>query len=155
MLPTFCTLLDLERLASVQVIFVYCRFAMPDIQTRADIDRLLTAFYSQALTDPVIGHFFTEVVQLHLPTHLPRLGDFWASILLGSATYKGNPMVQHLHLNALSPMEAVHFDRWLSLWEGTVRTHFEGAVAEAAIQRAQQIGGLMQHKIQRNGGLDL
>lgn len=128
---------------------------MPDLQTRADIDQLLHAFYNQALTDPIIGHFFTEVVQLHLPTHLPRLGDFWESILFGTALYKGNPMLQHLQLHTLSPMEAVHFERWLTLWEQTVRTHFEGERAEAAIQRAQQIGGLMQHKIQQQGGLDL
>lgn len=128
---------------------------MPDLQTRADINHLLEAFYSQALTDPIIGHFFTEVVQLDLSTHLPRLGDFWESILFGAAIYKGNPMLQHLHLSALSPMEAVHFERWLSLWEKTVRTHFDGERATAAIQRAQQIGGLMQHKIQQQGGLDL
>lgn len=128
---------------------------MSDLQTRADINYLLEVFYSQALNDPIIGHFFTEVVQLDLAKHLPRLGDFWEKILFGTAIYKGNPMLQHLHLNALSPMEAVHFERWLSLWTTTVHTHFEGEYADAAIQRAQQIGNLMQHKIKQHGGLDL
>lgn len=128
---------------------------MPDLQSRADIDRLLQAFYQQALTDPVIGHFFTEVVTLDLDEHLPRIGDFWESILFGNAMYKGNPMLQHLHLNELSPLQSQHFERWLSLWEQTIRTHFEGERAESAIHRAQQIGGLMQYKIQQRSGLDL
>lgn len=128
---------------------------MPDLETRADIDELVHRFYKQALTDAHIGFFFTDVVQVDLEAHLPRIGDFWESIIFGQAVYKGNPMLKHLELHAKHPLEAVHFERWLSLWERTVRALFEGEHADMAMHRAQRIGALMQHKIKGQGGLNL
>ena len=37
-----------------------------DIETRGDIELLLREFYSVAMTDPKIGHFFTRVAELDL-----------------------------------------------------------------------------------------
>ena len=75
--------------------------------------------------------------------------DFWESILLGSMTYKGNPMLKHLALNQKAPLENRHFERWLSLWEKTLNTHFKGSKATDALKRATQIAHLMQFKIQQ------
>ena len=57
----------------------------PDIETRAAIDALMQTFYGKAMTDEVIGRFFTEVVPLDLEQHLPVIGDFWESVLLPAA----------------------------------------------------------------------
>ena len=52
-----------------------------DITNRPDIDRLMNAFYSRALTDETIGYIFTDVAKLDLEHHLPIIGDFWESLL--------------------------------------------------------------------------
>lgn len=120
---------------------------MPDLVTRADIDLLVRRFYERILVDELIGHFFTEVVALDLDEHLPHLCDFWETTLLGNPIFKGNPMQKHIALNQKSPMRPEHFDRWLGEWEATIRAHFQGPKSEEAIQRARQIGALMQFKV--------
>jgi hemoglobin len=120
---------------------------MIDIQSRADIETLVAAFYKNAIDDKLIGHFFTEVVQLNFDQHLPLICDFWETTLLGNIVYHGNPMLKHLSLAEKSPLNGQHFDRWLFLWEQTIDQHFDGVIAKEAINRATQIARLMQHKI--------
>ena len=43
---------------------------MPDIETRADCERLVRAFYGRALEDPIIGFIFTDVAKLDLEEQL-------------------------------------------------------------------------------------
>ncbi len=122
---------------------------MPDLTTRQDIDQLLADFYARAMTDTSIGHFFTEVVALNLETHLPVIGNFWESVLLGQPVYRGNPMLTHLELAEKSPLQPAHFERWLELWRLSVRARFAGERADLAIDRAEQIARLMLFKIQQ------
>lgn len=49
---------------------------MKDIETRADIDRLMVKSYERAIADNVIGYIFTDVARLDLKHHLPVIGDF-------------------------------------------------------------------------------
>lgn len=119
------------------------------IESKADVDLLVKEFYKEALKNPVIGHFFTEVVQLDLHEHLPKIQNFWSDILLGSKLFKGNPMTKHLALNQLSPLHNEHFDEWLHLWEMTVLKYFEGEKANEAILRAKNIASLMKFKVQQ------
>ncbi|MBC6995945.1 group III truncated hemoglobin [Neolewinella lacunae] len=122
---------------------------MPDLTTRQDIDKLLADFYALAMADAGIGHFFTEVVALNLETHLPVIGNFWESVLLGQPVYRGNPMLIHLELAARAPLTTVHFERWLALWRQCVHTSFAGERATLAIDRAEQIARLMLLKIEQ------
>src|SRR5262245_51753004 len=48
-----------------------------DIQTREDCERLVRAFYSRALTDPIIGFIFTDVAHLDVEAHVPVIASFW------------------------------------------------------------------------------
>lgn len=121
-----------------------------DIEERRDIEVLVDAFYKKVVVDDVIGSFFTEVVELDWDKHIPVMYDFWETTLLGNMRYKGNPMIKHIELNRKEPLEARHFDRWLALWESTVRDNFRGIKADEAILRARQIGELMKFKIQQN-----
>lgn len=114
-----------------------------DIQTRADIERLLRHFYGQVIPDPQIGHFFTEVVQLDLDAHLPRLADFWEQVLLGGGHYDGNPVQVHRAIHARAPLQADDFARWLALWRASVDALYAGEVAEMAKARAETIAGVM------------
>ena len=118
-----------------------------DITTRADIDRLLRAFYNRALVDAEIGYFFTDVAHLDLEAHLPRIGNFWEQVLLHRPVYTGNPMAVHFHLHSASPIAATHFRRWLVLWAETVDGSFAGPVAEEAKRRAAIIAETMKARL--------
>jgi len=100
--------------------------SMPDIESRKDIETLIKAFYEKAITDEVIGHFFTRIVPLNLEEHLPKMFDFWEMVLFDGHAYKGNPMKTHLNLNEKSPLKKVHFDAWIGLFNETVNELFEG-----------------------------
>ena len=56
---------------------------MRDIETRQDIEKLMIAFYSKAISDEVIGYIFTEVAKIDLSHHLPIIADFWEMVLFG------------------------------------------------------------------------
>lgn len=120
---------------------------MNDIQNRRDIEFLIDAFYTKAVTDDVIGFFFTKVVVLQWEVHIPIMCDFWESVLFGQAKYKGNPMLKHIELSRKHALQSEHFMRWLELWETTVKENFSGEKAIEAISKAKQIGDLMQFKI--------
>ncbi len=59
-----------------------------DIEKREDLELMLSLFYGKALTDELIRHFFTSVVQLDLNHHIPLITDFWESVLLNKAGYR-------------------------------------------------------------------
>src|SRR5260370_41469676 len=103
-----------------------------DIETRADCERLVRAFYGRALTDQFLGFIFTDVAQLDLESHVPQITSFWETILLGAQSYSGGAFRPHLELNAKVPLRAGHFERWLWLWGTTVDELFAGGRAELA-----------------------
>lgn len=121
------------------------------VETRSDIERLVSLFYKRVMTDPDIKHFFIDVVSLDFDKHLPVICDFWESILFPNAKYKGNPMVKHIILNRKSEMTRLHFKVWLRIWHETVDELFQGEKAMEAKKKADSIAALMQHKIKMDG----
>ena len=119
-----------------------------DIADRNDIQTLVDGFYAKALNDPVIGFLFTEVAKIDLPTHLPKLYNFWEMVLLGGQSYQGSPLIPHFHLHLRHPLERAHFVRWLELFHQTVDEHFAGPVAELAKARAERIAQNFHARIQ-------
>ena len=91
-----------------------------DIGTRADCEQLVRTFYGRALVDPIIGFLFTDVAKLDLEQHVPRITNFWETILLGAHSYGGGAFRPHAELNLKVPLTRGHFDRWLNLWTTTV-----------------------------------
>lgn len=128
---------------------------MRDILNRADIVELIDKFYTEVLEDELIGVFFSEVAKMDKQVHMPIMYDFWEGILLGNTKYRGNAMLKHILLNKKKPLEGQHFERWLSLWEKNIRANFEGQNADEAIKRAQQIGGLIKHKVGQQNRFDV
>jgi hemoglobin len=119
-----------------------------DVASRRDIDELLTAFYSDALVDPLLGPVFATA-GLDLATHLPRIGDFWQRSLLGSGSYEGQPMAVHRHLHQRLPLTAPLFERWLALWSAAVDAGFSGPVAARAKDQARRVAEAMQVQLNR------
>lgn len=120
---------------------------MNDITKREDVEFLVKEFYDRIVQDDLIGFFFTDVAKIDLAKHLPKMYNFWESILLGNPVYDGQPMAKHFPINEVAAMEEKHFNRWLQVWEKTVHDNFEGENAESAIARALNIARIMHHKM--------
>jgi hemoglobin len=119
---------------------------LKDIETRADIDELMSAFYDRAFADDLLGYIFRDVAQLDLDTHLPVIGDFWETLLLGKQVYARhgrNPLQLHGQLNEKTPLESRHFRRWLQIFDETVDEMFRGERASFAKLRANAIANRM------------
>src|ERR1700754_5072128 len=110
-----------------------------DIETREDCERLVRAFYSRALTDPIIGYIFTDVARLDLEAHVPVIASFWETILLGAQSYRGGAFAPHAALHMKARLRAGHFERWLWLWHTTVDELFAGERAELAKSHAVRV----------------
>ena len=120
-----------------------------DIATTDDIEALVNKFYTKVINDETIGYIFKNVAGFSLEKHIPIMVSFWETLLFGKANYKGNPMVKHIELNKIIPLEPKHFTQWLNLWQETVHENFYGNNANEAIAKAKNIAGLMQYKIER------
>ena len=115
---------------------------MKDILTRQDIDELMVVFYNRAFEDDLLGYIFKDVAKLDLDHHLPIIGDFWESLLLGNPVYQKhgrNPLQVHAVLDAKSPLEPRHFRRWLEIFHSSVDEMFRGERATFAKLRAEAI----------------
>ena len=113
---------------------------MADIETRDDVERLVRAFYSKAMTDPIIGFIFTDVAKLDLEEHVPVITSFWETVLLGGRSYSGGAFAPHAVLHGKVGLKAGHFERWLKLWFGTVDELYDGEVADQAKVHALRVG---------------
>lgn len=127
--------------------FAQYDYSMKDISSRADIELLVNRFYDRAKTDPLIGFFFSEVVPVNWPEHLPRMYDFWESIAFGTAGYKGEPMTVHMELNRKQTMEPAHFKRWVELFHATIESNFSGPKADELKARSASIAAIMKIKV--------
>lgn len=116
-----------------------------DIETRRDIDDLMNRFYSKALNGEVIGYIF-KIVELDLEHHLPVIGDFWETLLLGAGNYQRhgrNPLQIHGLLSLKTTLRGEHFRRWLEIFRETVDETFAGERADFAKLRAEMIANRM------------
>jgi hemoglobin len=119
---------------------------MKEIENRKDIETLMESFYSKAVSDEVIGYFFTEVAPLQMEIHMPLIVDFWETLLFGKSLYKGNVLQVHQHIHQLSAFREEHFDRWVSLFTGSVDELYTGEKALMVKQRAESIATIMKIK---------
>lgn len=114
-----------------------------DIENLDDIKNLVDTFYGKVRKDELIGPIFDERIQDRWPEHLNKMYAFWQTVLLGPHTYFGSPFPPHANL----PVEAEHFERWLSLFAETIQDLFEGEVAKEAMWRANKMATMFQFKI--------
>lgn len=104
-----------------------------DILHRDDVTRLVTDFYDRVVKDTLLAPFF---VHTDFEAHMPRMIDFWCFTILDEGSFRGNIFDKHAPL----PLQDVHFEKWLQIFETTLYDHFEGVNADKALQRAKLIG---------------
>jgi hemoglobin len=91
-------------------------------------------FYRKARQDPLLGPIFNQTV-VDWDVHLHVVANFWSKALLQTDRYSGSPFVHHIHL----PIELEHFERWLALFEETVKTTLPVEYAAKALAKARHM----------------
>lgn len=105
----------------------------------AMIERLVHAFYDKVRQDDFLAPIFAARIKDWEP-HLDQMCAFWSSVALMSGRYHGRPMEKHAPL----PVDARHFDRWLSLFEETARELCPPAAANHFVERAKPIADSLE-----------
>lgn len=119
-----------------------------DIATRADCERLVRAFYAEAMADPIIGFIFTDVARLDLEAHVPEITSFWETVLLGARSYSGGAFRPHYALHQRVTLRGGHFARWVALWNRNVDVLFAGPVAEEAKAHAARVASAFHRRLE-------
>ena len=120
---------------------------MKDIETRADLELLLSEFYSTLLKDEKIAYIFTDIAKIDLEQHLPHIVDFWEQSLFGNNGYRKNVLQIHVNLNSKEKFTDTHFTTWLTHFEATTNRLFQGINAEKIKTRAESIATVMKIKL--------
>jgi hemoglobin len=120
---------------------------LADVESRADCERLVRAFYERVMVDPIIGWLFTDIAKLDLDAHIPRITSFWETLLLDARSYSGGAFAAHVKLHAKVPLLRGHFERWLYLWRATVDELFAGERAELAKAHAERVAAAFHSRL--------
>ena len=110
--------------------------------TEAELGTLVDTFYAKVRDNATIGPIFNAEVD-DWPAHLALLKSFWASVMLGAGTFRGNPLEKHMML----PLQPEHFRVWLALFRETAQEVLQPAGAELVIRRAERIAETFQAAI--------
>lgn len=104
--------------------------------TEQAIALLIPEFYSRIRVDSVLGPIFNDAIS-DWPEHLETLKAFWSSIILGTARYKGQPLVKHLLHH--DKMTKANFERWLTIWRKTTAELLQAEQAAIFQAKAERI----------------
>ena len=121
-----------------------------DLQGLEDIKLMVNDFYDRVAQDNLLAPIFNYRLSTYWVPHLEKMYTFWNAALFGVKGYTGNPFAKH----ATMPVEAEHFERWLSLFYNTVDEHFEGPMAEDAKKRAMVMATNFERRIDGLKGSD-
>ncbi len=114
-----------------------------DISSANDVKNMVDSFYAKVNQDELLSYVFNDFSQVDWAAHLPKMYDFWTTLIFGEAVYKGNPFAAHINL----PVNKKHFDRWLMLFDENMDELFAGQTAEHTKQRAKSIAQIFQNKL--------
>lgn len=120
-----------------------------DIQNRADIKKMVTAFYEMLLRDEEFKHIFLEVAKIDALEHIDIIIDFWESVLFQTGKYKRDLVDIHINLNQKYDygLNVKHFNNWLKIFNSVVDDLFEGEKAKGVKNRAFSIAAIIKIKI--------
>src|SRR3990170_5031551 len=120
------------------------------LDNREAVELLVHSFYVKVKQDDLLAPIFNNAENFQWDTHIPVMINFWETLLLDAATYKGNTMQKHIELHKRHPLTPKHFERWKALFYATLDEFFEGPGVVEAHKRVEAMSGLMQFKIQQS-----
>lgn len=106
-----------------------------------DLHDLLVAFYDTVGADEMLAPYFAPI---DMREHIPRIADFWSTLIFGTRRYNGNAFRPHASMPGLT---GAHFVRWLETLEATVDARFAGPNAEQMKAFGHRIGYSMQIRL--------
>ena len=106
-----------------------------------DLHELLLEFYARVSEDPLLARFFEAI---DMPSHMPRIVDFWSTLLFHSGRYTGNAFRPHLAMQGLT---SAHFARWLETLDATLDASFAGEHAEQMKDFGRRVAISMQLRL--------
>ena len=112
----------------------------PDLR-EDDLHDLLVAFYDTVGADPLLAPYF---VAIDMQEHIPRIADFWSTLVFGTRRYNGNAFRPHAMMPNLT---GPHFARWLDTLEATIDARFAGPAAEQMKALGHRIAYSMQMRL--------
>ena len=115
--------------------------APPNDLVDADLQPLLVEFYAAVARDALLAPYFES---LDMADHIPRIADFWSTLLFHSGRYTGNAFRPHLEMPGL---RGEHFERWLATLEATLDTSYAGPTVERMKSYAHRVGYSMQLRL--------
>jgi hemoglobin len=121
--------------------------ATHDLTGRDDIILLVDTFYARIRKDELLGHIFNDIAQTNWDTHLPKMYDFWDTVIFSAGTFRGNPLAAHARLVPLTDMGKDKFDHWLAMFKSTVDGLFTGERAEHIKNAATDMANVIYSKI--------
>lgn len=111
------------------------------------IREVVEEFYRRARRDERLGPVFEAHIK-EWDGHLARMTAFWSAALLRTGRYSGRPVEQHRSIEELSEG---HFDRWIELFEATLRDLCKPQEAEAFLDRALRMRSAMSKALGLGG----
>lgn len=117
-----------------------------DILNLDDVKLLVNTFYAKVREDNTLADIFNGRIKDRWPQHLEKMYRFWQTILLEEHTYFGAPFPPHSHL----PIEHLHFEKWMELFQQTVDELFVGEKAEEAKWRGRRMAQMFELKIEHH-----
>ena len=121
--------------------------ALSDIESRAEIERLVDRFYEKVRADDLLGAIFDDIAKVDWSSHLPKLYAFWQTVLFGGGGFKGNLLGAHLKLRSEASMDWLRFQRWLDLFLSTVDEMFTGERASRIKNTANDMAHVIYSRI--------
>lgn len=118
-----------------------------ELNTREAIELLVDSFYTKVKKDDLLAPIFNNTEYFSWEKHIPIMYNFWETLLLDTASYKGNTMAKHIALHRRHPLTPELFDRWKSLFYSVLDELFEGPGVAEARRRVEAMSSLMLYKI--------
>jgi len=115
-----------------------------DIQTLDDIKLFVDTFYNKIRQDDLLAVIFNNKINDRWQQHLEKMYCFWQTVLLDEHTYFGSPFVPHAKL----PVDKIHFERWIEIFNTTIDDLFIGEKAERAKWQGNRMAEMFQYKIE-------
>lgn len=94
---------------------------------RQAITELVQTFYGDVRADETVGPIFEAELRDRWDIHLPRMVEFWCTLMIGARSFSGNVYGKHMALDGVAPE---HFRAWLRLWFARTNAMFTQDPAE-------------------------
>jgi len=108
---------------------------------RERLDRTVRLFYERLLADSELGPYFAALPDLD--AHIAHIAEFWWTAMGGMP--EGEPVFDMIGRHAPLGITEALLERWLLLFEQTVREELPDELADQWVTMAQGVGARLRN----------